>query len=405
MRIKMNKLFLLLCLLVSLTLLPQCTDDATKAVDGNKTEDTSPSAGSGTDIGNPDMPELETISSYLPEDTTNQNSYLTIKFISPTNMVSPKLSTENPSKLNLVAQPDTPIELNDVEHVKVSENIFVTDARINLTSIRLGTKTSPPTKLLANYRYLKTLEKNLFQILRDLYKSPLQSFKLKNFDTAMGKRFEEINNKQEIRNYMIKKLTELRNRQAKILTKIQEIDPSVRFKGPYIFNLLNNTTNPSLDEITIPNGTYRRIDFFTKFSVSLEVDDPMYGKSLYVNGLYVEDEDNTYYFQITYDAMKVLTMVSENGFFLTEDVHNTINIAFDLEKWFKDIDFSQATKNDNIIIVNRENNLEVLRQLYFNIRSELRFGRDKDNDGTLSDDEQDGKGAVNEADGAIILDE
>lgn len=204
----------------------------------------------------------------------------------------------------------------------------------------------------------------------------------------------------------------------------KEDDNQVKYRGPFIVDLISNTVTPSLGSLILASGTYDRIELkLAKIedeagesgSPLVSPSDNLYRKSIYLAGTYtgstnggsVTDAPFTLSFEL--DEEFALAAGSR-GFSLQSNATNTVIIAFRLAKWLafnnttvndKNVDFrniitnagridlSDASEGDNKKI------WEVMREA---VKASADFGRDSNDDGRLESSEDDDVDSEDESD-------
>ena len=99
--------------------------------------------------------------------------------------------------------------------------------------------------------------------------------------------------------------------------------------------------------------------------------------------------------RVEFEVRKALTLQLKASKSLSVDVDdvNELIIKFKLGKWFKGIDFTQATINNRgDIRINERDNKLIYDQIINNIRRTTEFGEDEDGDGDISTEELSGDG-------------
>ncbi|WP_196157196.1 hypothetical protein [Reinekea sp. G2M2-21] len=186
----------------------------------------------------------------------------------------------------------------------------------------------------------------------------------------------------------------------------------LEFIGPYAVDLLTGTTYPALPQISIDTGLYTDIEIdIEKLSASdvagmTGLDSAIATKlenySIYLDGTY-NDGVNTIDFTLMYDQTDEFEFspagVSSNGFNIDDEGINDILVAFRLNEWFRfdnaetnnglSVDFSDAVSGTDPIVLDANTNSDVMDVIEDNIEDSAEYGEDDNDDGVLSDDEDD----------------
>ena len=118
-----------------------------------------------------------------------------------------------------------------------------------------------------------------------------------------------------------------------------------KFEGPYIVDLLANTTTPSLGTIKIPNGEYKKIELklhkLEDEDIStVDEGDELVKNSIHLQGTYTPTNGSAEIFFMTHDFGEEFEIETATGSAveIEEGVTNKIAVAFKIPNWF---DFSQ----------------------------------------------------------------
>ena len=211
----------------------------------------------------------------------------------------------------------------------------------------------------------------------------------------------------------------------------EEEDDNVKFKGPYVVDLITNTISPSLDTITVIPGNYKEIELKLhkikgeekdddSITVLIGPDDPLFGNSIYIAGTYTGATadsvvtDVPFFLSFDFDEKFRLTGIDSStgiadtslGFEVVDEAVSSVIIAFRQAKWFifddpetnkKMLDFNSITLSQDstgaaIILLDEDtedDNEDIRRVIKENIKESADYGRDKDGNGELESDEDD----------------
>ncbi len=200
-----------------------------------------------------------------------------------------------------------------------------------------------------------------------------------------------------------------------------EVNESIKFKGPYVLDLLANSISPALPPISLAAGSYSKIQLKLDKIEGSESDDvgaplvnesdTLYGKSIYLAGTYT---GNTASGAVT-EMPFVLSFELDEEFDISsggQDLAissteaNVVIVAFRLAKWFafdntetndKAVDFTNVTPQaDKIELSDSSDGMnqkvwEVIRKA---LKHSADFGKDADEDGKLGTNEDDDPDSV-----------
>lgn len=172
-----------------------------------------------------------------------------------------------------------------------------------------------------------------------------------------------------------------------------------KLEGPYIADLLANSTEPAIPEISISEGVFAEMQVKIEKSEDLDSSNPLNDHSIYIAGTYTGEtssgtvtdvpftflDDLDEEFAITGDA-------SFAGLTITSGETNSIILAFKLGDWFSfsSDTFSDIEVSDGEIVLDEESsgtNHDIQELIRDNIKSSAKFGKDSNDDGELNDNE------------------
>ncbi len=212
--------------------------------------------------------------------------------------------------------------------------------------------------------------------------------------------------------------------------EMEDENNSVKFMGPYVVNLLNDTVEPSIEDISIPVGEYKEMEMkLHKINGNdkkpdntdlVDAGDPLFDNSIYLEGTYsgasaagdVVDIpfymafDLTEKFELTNIDAQTGLADSTVGLTVATGGINPIIVAFRLAEWFA---FDNAETNDrdidfNSLVITEDNaggneirldsnagqdNKDIRKVIKDNIKESADYGKDNNGDGNLDDDEDD----------------
>jgi hypothetical protein len=376
--LSMSQLAIRICSTVlMMSMVPGCSDK--KAADPAMEEDTSSSGTAGTGSAG------KSLATDTPTDSTGAFARLNLAF---------GTAASSPSALMLTGVPGDPIS--------VGNGATITDARVNIKSIKIKANKERGSEEKALKDHLdeakKTEEKN-----HEAEKGAIEKSKddvEKKYEAMM----EAAPTKEErntIKDQMKTEMLVLEQDKAE-LEKVREQeeetyeaehDSNLKWRGPFVYDLVKQTVNPELPAVDLLDGSYRRIEFKVKPSREAEETDSLLNKSIFITGSVVKADGTTESFEVALSVNKEFRLSGLGGVVLDSSAENSMKIAFDPAAWFAGIDLSVvAAGADGIIHVDGSNNLEIMAAISLNIVKSTRFGSDKDHDGKLGEDESEGDG-------------
>jgi hypothetical protein len=183
-------------------------------------------------------------------------------------------------------------------------------------------------------------------------------------------------------------------------------DDNIKFRGPYIVDLIRNESTPSFSTIEIPVGDYREIELkLHKVDGSEEDDegaqavaatDALYENSVVLSGTYTPTAGSAVTFSFSYDLSEEFELsgaAASEGFAIAEGQENPILVAFRMAQW---LDFTGASKDLSNLAGNitldetASGDSSTVRELIRdNLKASADYGKDEDGDGHLGKDEDD----------------
>lgn len=162
--------------------------------------------------------------------------------------------------------------------------------------------------------------------------------------------------------------------------------------GPFVIDLLNNTSVPATNSFQILSGLYCEMDMsFDRLEENnipdgIELDDPIIGNALILQG---ESQDGVPFELQMSEADKFkLTANSDTGFAIEEsDAVTLLFIAFDMDTWFTGVNLDETTLVDGVILMNDNNNTNLRTIVVENIKQSARLYHDRNGNNVLDDDE------------------
>ncbi len=166
-----------------------------------------------------------------------------------------------------------------------------------------------------------------------------------------------------------------------------EKDPDVRWKGPYVYDLVSGKITPELPTATVFDGSYHRIQFQLK--ADRDSADQLLNNSVFIKGSTQIDGKATEFTFALGHSEKIRLKTSE-GIKVGTDGKNILTIAFQPDKWFTNVDFSKAKANGlGLVVIDNQSNPEIFAAIKSNIKASTRCGKDGSRDGKEDDDSAD----------------
>ena len=191
----------------------------------------------------------------------------------------------------------------------------------------------------------------------------------------------------------------------------QDQEQEIEYTGPFVIDLLNNSTDPEIPYIELLPGSYDEIKLklakVESDHPTVDSGDPLYGNSIYMEGTYtgatLEETvtDMPVILSIALDEEFTLQADGE-GMVLDEGVINELIIAYRLAIWFRfdnpdtnedSVEFGDVWVEDDgdggfhIVLDETGSNAPQWDVIMENVKASTDFGEDEDDNGELDDDE------------------
>jgi hypothetical protein len=169
-------------------------------------------------------------------------------------------------------------------------------------------------------------------------------------------------------------------------------DGNLRWKGPFIYDLIAGSITPQMTSVVVPDGSYKRIEFKLRQNRTAAAGDALLNESVYLAGT-VTIKSVATPFSVSLDSDEQVMLNTADAFKVDSTIANSLVVGFNPSNWFTGVDLSAATKEtDGSIVLSSKSNPSLLEGIKNNIKSQTKFGKDKDGDGKLSDSEVKGDG-------------
>ena len=179
-----------------------------------------------------------------------------------------------------------------------------------------------------------------------------------------------------------KKQAEAMREADKKLAEKEGGDKNLRWKGPYVYDMIAGSVTPALADVQIPDGSYRRVEFKLKPYRDGASTDPLMNNSIYVSGTAVVAGVSKTFEFLLQDSEKF--RLSGDKFKVDASATNKIAINLDPTAWFTGVDFSLATANaDGTLTLDAESNKSLWKIVRRNIKKSVICGKDARGDGRI----------------------
>jgi hypothetical protein len=128
-----------------------------------------------------------------------------------------------------------------------------------------------------------------------------------------------------------------------------ENDGNLKWRGPFVYDLVQGVVTPELPAMDILDGSYRRIEFKVKPARHLAVTDSMLNKSVYLAGTVLVANVSTP-FEIALEIEQEFRLSGLGSVLLDATAENSMAIAFDPKSWLTGVDLSAAVASADGVI-------------------------------------------------------
>lgn len=161
------------------------------------------------------------------------------------------------------------------------------------------------------------------------------------------------------------------------------------YKGPFVADLLKQTSIPSFDEIKIAPTTYCKfkfkVDKVDDQNLPTGADPLIVGNSVYVTGN--SPEGTPFIAKLEENQEYELLGNSSNGFEFAANQTNTLFLIFDLPTLFSNLELDSLDQSSGTILIDKDNNKDAYDQLKANLQTFSSLVDDSNGNEKLDDDD------------------
>lgn len=169
-------------------------------------------------------------------------------------------------------------------------------------------------------------------------------------------------------------------------------DDDTNLPGPFVVDLLTNTSLPETDSFIILSGRFCEMDLdFDQLDEAdvpdgIDADDSIVGNALILRG--TRDDGTLFEVRLSQDDKFKLAAGSDDGFAIPgSETETRLFVGFDLDTWFTGVDLDSATISDGIVLMDDEHNTEERTVIIENIKQSARLFIDLNDNGVLDEEE------------------
>lgn len=169
-------------------------------------------------------------------------------------------------------------------------------------------------------------------------------------------------------------------------------DGNLKWGGPYVYSLIDNSVTPAIPNVQLIDGSYKRIEFKIKPNRTLEGTDALLNNAIYLAGTVLVNEVATP-FTASFRIDEEFKLMGTGALKIDPTVTNALTVAFNPTVWFSMVDFSAATLDaTGTIVISKDSNAGLWQSIRENVKRSTKFGEDQDGDGELKEAESEGGG-------------
>jgi len=121
-------------------------------------------------------------------------------------------------------------------------------------------------------------------------------------------------------------------------------ESEIHIAGPFQFDLMTGKANPSLDNVTLPSGLYRRLSL----KVDKAASGDLAGLSFLATGTFVGADANTHNWKIALDFSEELRIENTSDVAVKEQVVNSLVALVNSDQWFDNTDIAACVQSGDL---------------------------------------------------------
>lgn len=124
----------------------------------------------------------------------------------------------------------------------------------------------------------------------------------------------------------------------------QQIEAKIKISGPFLFNLVTGASEPSLADVKIPSGVYRKIEF--RFGPACDLGGET---TLTMNGTMLDSSSTAHPFEMELEYDDELEIESPTDVQVLEEQANGIFANLVIDNWFAAVDFVGCIDSGDLV--------------------------------------------------------
>ena len=147
-------------------------------------------------------------------------------------------------------------------------------------------------------------------------------------------------------------------------TDVENTD--IKLPGPYILDVVDGKL--TIDQVSVYPGTFKKVDF--TFLVSNDA--AFGGNSIVVKGSYQKPDGTVLPLVLKSDfSQQVQLQLADGGIVVASNSSAAISIVLDIPSWINSIDLSSAVVTNNVIMIDKTINQDLLKLFEANLASSI----------------------------------
>lgn len=126
----------------------------------------------------------------------------------------------------------------------------------------------------------------------------------------------------------------------------------ITIRGPFIIDLVDGSSTPSIADIKVPAGHYRRVDvrFSNDGHGKLGANDPLNGNTFVADGTFTPNGGEAMPFSVALDFNEEARFESKAGFDISAQAASDVLLKLDISSWFSALPVSECAESGAIAI-------------------------------------------------------
>lgn len=129
-------------------------------------------------------------------------------------------------------------------------------------------------------------------------------------------------------------------------------EDKITIRGPFIIDLVDGSSTPSIADIKVPAGHYRRVDvrFSNDGHGKLGASDPLSGNTLVADGTFTPNGGTAMPFSVALDFNEEARFESAEGFDISAAAASDVLLKLDISSWFSALPVAECVEGGALAI-------------------------------------------------------